>query len=165
MRLAADMFNVVSLVMLSIALLESIGVHYLLRRNMDVVVASCTFASARTSTTQHAQLVSPSSPLRCSQALFLDKVFRVILPMGVYVCMVVGMLVYGTTGDMVMGILIGYGGALGCVLMGLIYVKFDVMRTMKARKLAVEALSTAAKHGGCEVYSKELNDQCRHVFL
>jgi len=129
-----DQFNVVSLVMLSCALLESIGVHYLLRRNKEV------------------------------EALFLDKVFRVILPLGVYACLVVGQLVYGLTESPLAGMLISILGSLACIVLGLVYVRVVVKMTMKARRRAIAALSAAVSSGGCFSYSKEVEAMCQRVF-
>jgi hypothetical protein len=130
-----DYFNVISLIMLSCALFESIGVHSLLRKGLDM------------------------------EAVFLDKVFRVILPMGVYVCMVVGMLVYGLTGNFEGGMLIILIGTCVCILVGLLYVKVDVVVTMKARKKAIKELQDMI--GNITLtkgYSKELEAQCSKVF-
>lgn len=61
-----DNFNVVSLIMLSIALLESIMVHYLLRKNMDVAVGRLHIASAPPS--QYAPRTQHRAALRARRA-------------------------------------------------------------------------------------------------
>ena len=135
-----DIFNVISLVMLLCALVESIAVHYLLRKRLDVGAA------------------------------FLDKVFRAILPMGVYPFMVVGMLVYGTTGNFEAGMLILFLGSAMCIMSGLMYVRYDIKKTLQQRLTTIAALKasltdeTRRTPGGGLGYSKSLEKECSNVF-
>ena len=96
--------------MLAIALGETVTVHYLLRRDREV------------------------------SAVFIDRVFRVVLPLGVYVCLVTGMLVAGISHDIEVGALIAGMGTLVCILWGALYVRYDIYKAMRLRKDRVAKL-------------------------
>ena len=124
-----------SLVILSIALAETVSVHYLIRRNKVVV------------------------------ALFIDRVFRVCLPLGVYVCLVTGMLVAGVRHDKNTGLIIAGLGSFACLSGGALYVKYDHSRAMRHRKATVVKLKALLHDVRGEVqHTKALQKVCRLVF-
>jgi len=136
-----DTFNLTSLVMLSIALVETVIVHVMLRRNMEVA------------------------------ASFIDKVFRIVLPIGVYTCFVIGMVLEGLNPETGTGNLIIVLGSSTWIILGVLEVIRDFKHVMKNRREAVkELLALLSSLGSIDEdeemeHSKQVNQLCDRVFM
>lgn len=127
-----DIFNVVNLVILVLALFETLLVHYLFREKQDML------------------------------ANYIDRMFRVVLPFGVYSVVLMGVIILGQDGMRKVGITILAVGITGMTMISVAIVNLTLLRGTRQRNAAVDRLRKAQDESMPR--SKEFEELALQVF-